>query len=157
MDKERVVLDLEPGLRGALQDRLALVHERWKVTGVLRVLIYHLLMSTNDELKALVSSAVQAGSDYKEYMKIVEEAIEQNIFDEDFNVINTNMAEYHEMLTEIGADPEHPDEPTYELNMFNTWEYIVENEEKSFWDTPAGHAKLGDLNPEGTDDEGGDE
>ena len=133
MAKERIVLDLEQGLKDRFQERLGMVNDRFKMTGVLRLAIYSMLMMDNGELRSFLKGASVDGSSFKSYTKLFEDAEKEGIIPEDMPMINPRIRDCMTVLSNHERDKQEGKEDRDEVT-----EKLRRIWQESYWDTPEG-------------------
>lgn len=133
MSKDRVVLDLEEGLKEDFRKRLELLDSRMKMTAVLRSVMYVLIDMTNDELRSFVNQGTIKAASQSEYLRIIDRAREQGLLPESFQAINPAIRECKRLLIDWEQNKINSEEVTAEL------ERVIS---EGFWKTPEGRREM---------------
>ncbi|MDR1626279.1 MAG: hypothetical protein LBT33_07030, partial [Spirochaetia bacterium] len=70
-EKARIVLDIEPELKEIFLERLQALKKSLKLTGVLKLAMYRLLLMDNRQLEQFLSAGVVDGGTFESYLRAV--------------------------------------------------------------------------------------
>jgi hypothetical protein len=91
-EKSRIVLDIDPELKEIFLQRLQALKKGAKLTGVLKLAIYRLLLLDNQQLEQFLAAGVVDGATFESYLRAVVKLRQEKLWPSGLNVGNSQMS-----------------------------------------------------------------
>jgi hypothetical protein len=90
-EKSRIVLDMEPELKEIFLERLQALKRGAKLTGVLKLAMYRLLLMDNQELEQFLTAGVVDGATFESYLRAAVRLKQEKLWPSGLNIGNSQM------------------------------------------------------------------